>query len=60
MAQSKKYFFDYHRTFPMFVIFIVRNASKLPNIWTHSYYVESVGHISEDAIRRYIEEQKRK
>ena len=32
--------------------------SKLPTLWTRSYYVESVGHISEPAIRKYIEEQK--
>ena len=32
--------------------------SKLPTLWTRSYYVESVGHISETAIRKYIEEQK--
>jgi len=30
----------------------------MPTLWTRSYYVESVGHISEDRIRRYIEEQK--
>lgn len=34
--------------------------SKLPNMWTRSYYVESVGHISEETIKRYIEEQKNK
>lgn len=34
--------------------------SKLPTLWTRSYYCESVGHISEEAIRRYIEEQKNK
>ena len=33
---------------------------KLPNMWTRSYYIESVGHISEDTIRHYIEEQKNK
>ena len=32
----------------------------LPNMWTRSYYVESVGHISEEAIKRYIEQQKNK
>lgn len=32
--------------------------SRLPTLWTRSYYVESVGHISEQTIRRYIEEQK--
>jgi putative transposase len=33
---------------------------KMPTLWTRSYYVESVGHISEDTVRRYIEEQKGK
>ena len=34
--------------------------SRLPTLWTRSYYCESVGHISEDTIKRYIEEQKGK
>lgn len=34
--------------------------SKLPTLWTRSYYCESVGHISEDAIKKYIEDQKGK
>jgi len=32
--------------------------SRLPSLWTRSYYCESVGHISEETIRRYIQEQK--
>jgi len=32
--------------------------SRLPSLWTRSYYCESVGHISEDTVKRYIEEQK--
>jgi putative transposase len=32
--------------------------SRLPTLWTRSYYCESVGHISQDTIRRYIEDQK--
>ena len=32
--------------------------SRLPTLWTRSYYVESVGHISEQTIQKYIEEQK--
>ena len=32
--------------------------SRLPTLWTRSYYVESVGHISEDMVKRYIEDQK--
>ena len=32
--------------------------SKLPTLWTRSYYCESVGHISEDTIKKYIEDQK--
>ncbi len=34
--------------------------SKLPNMWTRSYYIESVGHISQDTIKKYIQEQKNK
>jgi putative transposase len=34
--------------------------TRLPTLWTRSYYVESCGHISEDTIRKYIEEQKKK
>lgn len=34
--------------------------SRLPSLWTRSYYCESVGHISEETIRKYIEEQKNK
>jgi putative transposase len=34
--------------------------SRLPTLWTRSYYCESVGHISEATIKKYIEEQKNK
>jgi len=30
---------------------------KLPTLWTRSYYCESVGHISEDTVKKYIEDQ---
>lgn len=32
--------------------------SRLPTLWTRSYYCESVGHISEMVVRKYIEDQK--
>jgi putative transposase len=32
--------------------------SRLPNLWTRSYYAESVGVINESAVRAYIENQK--
>lgn len=32
--------------------------SRLPSLWTRSYYCESVGHISSETVRRYIEDQK--
>lgn len=35
-------------------------SRRLPTLWTRSYYCESVGHISEETIRRYIEDQKNK
>jgi len=31
---------------------------KLPTLWTRAYYIESVGHISETTIRKYIQDQK--
>jgi len=31
--------------------------SRLPTLWTRSYYCESVGHISEDVVKKYIEDQ---
>ncbi len=34
--------------------------TKLPNMWTRSYYIESVGHISQNTIEKYIQEQKNK
>jgi putative transposase len=34
--------------------------SKLPTLWSRSYYCESIGHISESSIRKYIESQKKK
>ena len=32
--------------------------SRIPSLWTRSYFCCTIGHISEDTIRRYIEEQK--
>lgn len=33
--------------------------TKLPALWTRSFFVESVGHISENTIKKYIENQKK-
>lgn len=33
---------------------------KMPSLWTRSYYCESVGHISEETVLKYIEDQKNK
>jgi len=35
-------------------------TTKLPTLWTRSYYVETIWHISEQIIKKYIEDQKRK
>lgn len=32
--------------------------SRLPSLWSRSYYVGSAGHVSADVIKRYIQEQK--
>ena len=34
--------------------------SRIPTLWTRSYYCESVGHISESTVLKYIEDQKGK
>lgn len=43
--------FQLYKEFPLL-------KSRLPTLWTRSYYCESVGHISEETVRKYIEEQK--
>ena len=35
----------------------IRNTLRRGVLWNHSYYVETVGSVSEDAIRKYIERQ---
>jgi putative transposase len=32
--------------------------SRLPTLWTRSYFVSTHGHVSDETIKRYIEEQK--
>ena len=34
--------------------------TRLPTLWTRSYYVETIGHISETTIKKYIDDQKTK
>lgn len=31
---------------------------RLPTLWTRSYFVETVGHISEETVKQYVENQK--
>lgn len=33
--------------------------SRLPSLWSRSYYVGTIGYVSEETVRRYIEMQKR-
>lgn len=33
-------------------------VTKLPALWTRSYFVATAGNISQEAVQRYIEEQK--
>ena len=37
----------------------LRNELYKGELWNHSYYVETVGSISEDAVKKYIENQKK-
>ena len=32
---------------------------RMPSLWTRSYYCETIGHISENVIKKYIEAQKK-
>jgi putative transposase len=32
--------------------------SKLPTLWTRSYFVSTHGHVSDEVIKKYIEEQR--
>jgi putative transposase len=32
--------------------------SRLPTLWSRSYYVGSVGYVSEDSVKKYIANQK--
>ena len=32
--------------------------SRIPSLWTRSYFCCTIGHVSEETIQRYIEEQK--
>lgn len=34
--------------------------SRLPTLWTRSYYCETIGHISEQTIKQYIQDQMNK
>ena len=34
--------------------------SRLPTLWTRSYYIDSVGKLNEHTIRKYVQEQKNK
>jgi len=34
--------------------------SRLPTLWSKSYYAGTVGHVSEETIKKYIESQKGK
>ena len=33
--------------------------TRLPTLWTRSFYAETIGYISENTIKKYIENQKR-
>lgn len=33
--------------------------TRLPNMWTRSYFLCTVGHVNEDTIQKYIQDQKR-
>jgi len=49
--------------FKGYTSFYLRNEfkelkSRLPCLWTRSYYAGTVGHVSEETVKKYIENQK--
>jgi putative transposase len=34
--------------------------SRLPTLWTRSYYIDSVGKLNEHTVRKYVQDQKNK
>ena len=49
----------YCKFYPKLLIEL-RLKSRLPTLWTRSYYVETIGHISEKTIKKYMDDQKNK
>ena len=35
-------------------------TTRMPTLWSRSYYVGTIGHVSESTVKRYIEEQKKR
>jgi putative transposase len=35
-------------------------VSRMPTLWSRSYYAGTVGHVSESTVKKYIENQKRR
>ena len=35
------------------------HLKRFPSLWTRSYYVETIGHISEKVVQKYIQDQKK-
>ena len=44
-----------------YLLYVLRNKFKYlkryKSLWTHSYYCETIGHISENTVKKYIENQ---
>lgn len=34
------------------------HLSKMPSVWTRSYFVSTVGNVSSEIIKRYVENQR--
>ena len=43
---------------------IIRNEfeelSKMPSLWTRSYFVSTAGNVSSETIKKYVENQKKR
>ena len=37
-----------------------KELSNMPNLWTRSYFISTAGNVSNETIRRYVEQQKKR
>ncbi|MBE7512253.1 MAG: transposase [Anaerolineales bacterium] len=48
-----------HSTGVVYALNYPERRSRLPSMWSRSYSIGTIGHVSEKAVKAYIEAQKR-